>query len=133
MVVKGSKNFIKGDVMDRMMSIVSNELPDIIDSYKYIDDDLLSSAINSLGNKYNPKTLTIGSKRLDNYLLQSRSLKKRKKLDKDFVLQTAPEWVNNKEILNDLGEKNYLNFKKNVPKGLASIWEELTRCYEDSK
>ena len=133
MVVKGSKNFIKGDVMDRMMSIVSNELPDIIDSYKYIDDDLLSSAINGLGNKYNPKTLTIGSKRLDNYLLQSRSLKKRKKLDKDFVLQTAPEWVNNKEILNDLGEKNYLNFKKNVPKGLASIWEELTRCYEASK
>ena len=133
MVVKGSKNFIKGEVMDRMMSIVSNELPDIIDSYKYIDDDLLSSAINGLGNKYNPKTLTIGSKRLDNYLLQSRSLKKRKKLDKDFVLQTAPEWVNNKEILNDLGEKNYLNFKKNVPKGLASIWEELTRCYEASK
>jgi nicotinamide mononucleotide adenylyltransferase len=133
MVVKGSKNFIKGEVMDRMMSIVSNELPDIIDSYKYIDDDLLSSAINSLGNKYNPKTLTIGTKRLDNYLLQSRSLKKRKKLDKDFVLQTAPEWVNSKEILNDLGEKNYLNFKKNVPKGLASIWEELTRCYESSK
>jgi hypothetical protein len=133
MVVNGSKNFIKGEVMDRMMSIVSNELPDIIDSYKYIDDDLLSSVINSLGNKYNPKTLTIGSKRLDNYLLQSRSLKKRKKLDKDFVLQTAPEWVNNKEILKDLGEKNYLSFKKNVPKGLASIWEELTRCYESSK
>jgi nicotinamide mononucleotide adenylyltransferase len=81
MVVNGSKNFIKGEVMDRMMSIVSNELPDIIDSYKYIDDDLLSSVINSLGNKYNPKTLTIGSKRLDNYLLQSRSLKKRKKLE----------------------------------------------------
>ncbi len=133
MVVNGSKNFIKGEIMDKMMSIVSSELPNVVDSFKYIDDDLLSSALNGLGEKYNPKTLTVGTKRLDNYLLQARSLKKRKKLDKDFVLQTAPEWVNSKEILNDLGEKNYLNFKKNVPKGLASIWEELTRCYESSK
>lgn len=133
MVVNGPKNFIKGEIMDKMMSIISNELPDVVDSYKYIDDDLLSSALNGLGSKYNPKTLTIGTKRLDNYLLQARSLKKRKKLDKDFILQTAPEWVNSKEILNDLGEKNYLNFKKNVPKGLSSIWEELTRCYESSK
>jgi hypothetical protein len=133
MVVNGPKNFIKGEIMDKMMSIISNELPDVVDSYKYIDDDLLSSALGGLGSKYNPKTLTIGTKRLDNYLLQARSLKKRKKLDNDFILQTAPEWVSSKEILNDLGEKNYLNFKKNVPKGLASIWEELTRCYESSK
>ena len=133
MVVNGPKSFIKGEIMDKMMSIVSDELPDVIDSYKYIDNDLLSSAIEGLEGKYNPKTLTIGTKRLDNYLLQSRSLKKRKKLDKDFILQTAPEWVSSSEILNDLGEKNYLNFKKNVPKGLASIWEELTRCYESSK
>jgi hypothetical protein len=133
MVVNGPKNFIKGEIMDKMMSIISSELPDVVDSYKYIDNDLLSSALEGLGGKYNPKTLTIGTKRLDNYLLQARSLKKRKKLDKDFVLQTAPEWVSSREILNDLGEKNYLNFKKNVPKGLASIWEELTRCYESSK
>lgn len=133
MVVNGPKNFIKGEIMDKMMSIISNELPDVVDSYKYIDDDLLSSALSGLGSKYNPKTLTIGTKRLDNYLLQARSLKKRKKLDKDFILQTAPEWVSSKEILNDLEEKNYLNFKKNVPKGLSSIWEELTRCYESSK
>jgi hypothetical protein len=133
MVVNGPKSFIKGEIMDKMMSIVSDELPDVVDSYKYIDNDLLSSAIEGLEGKYNPKTLTIGTKRLDNYLLQSRSLKKRKKLDKDFILQTAPEWVSSSEILNDLGEKNYLNFKKNVPKGLASIWEELTRCYESSK
>ena len=133
MVVNGPKNFIKGEIMDKMMSIISGELPDVVDSYKYIDNDLLSSALEGLGSKYNPKTLTIGTKRLDNYLLQARSLKKRKKLDKDFILQTAPEWVNSSEILNDLGEKNYINFKKNVPKGLASIWEELTRCYESSK
>lgn len=133
MVVNSPKNFIKGEIMDKMMSIISNELPDVVDSYKYIDNDLLSSALEGLHGKYNPKTLTIGTKRLDNYLLQARSLKKRKKLDKDFILQTAPEWVSSSEILNDLGEKNYLNFKKNVPKGLASIWEELTRCYESSK
>jgi nicotinamide mononucleotide adenylyltransferase len=133
MVVNSPKNFIKGEIMDKMMSIISNELPDVVDSYKYIDNDLLSSALEGLHGKYNPKTLTIGTKRLDNYLLQARSLKKRKKLDKDFILQTAPEWVSSSEILNDLGEKNYLNFKKNVPKGLASIWEESTRCYESSK
>lgn len=133
MVVNGHKNFIKGEIMDKMMSLVTKELPDVVDSYKYIDNDLLSSALNVLESKYNPKTLTIGTKRLDNYLLQARSLKKRKKLDNDFVLQTAPEWVSSKEILNDLGEKNYLNFKKNVPGILSSIWEELTRCYESSK
>jgi cytidyltransferase-like protein len=34
MVVNGPKNFIKGEIMDKMMSIISNELPDVVDSYK---------------------------------------------------------------------------------------------------
>jgi hypothetical protein len=76
-VVKpGPHSFIDDQTMDKMMGIVSNDLSGIIDSINYVDDDLLSTVVHTLGKKYDPKTLTVGKKRLDNYLLQTRSLKK---------------------------------------------------------
>jgi phosphopantetheine adenylyltransferase len=132
-VVKpGQHSFIDHETMDKMMRIVSKDLSDVIDSVNYIDDDLLSTALQALGEKYDPKTLTVGKKRLDNYLLQTRSLKKRKKLNQAFQIQTAPEWVNSSDVSKTIQEKNYQEFKKNVPKSLSSIWEELTRCYDSN-
>jgi hypothetical protein len=134
LVVKpGPNSFIDDQTMDKMMNIVSSDLSDVIDSVHYIDDDLLSTAVQKLGEKYDPKTLTVGKKRLDNYLLQTRSLKKRKKLDQSFQIQTAPEWINSEDVSKNIQEKNYMEFKKNVPKSLSSLWEELTRCYDSSK
>ena len=133
-VVKpGQHSFIDDQTMDKMMGIVSNDLSGIIDSIHYIDDDLLSTVVHTLGKKYDPKTLTVGKKRLDNYLLQTRSLKKRKKLDSAFQIQTSPEWINSEDVSRTIQEKNYMEFKKNVPKSLSGLWEELTRCYDSSK
>ena len=133
-VVKpGPNSFIDDQTMDKMMGIVSNDLSDVIDSIHYVDNDLLSTAVQTLGEKYEPKTLTIGKKRLDNYLLQTRSLKKRKKLNQAFQIQTSPEWINSEDVSRTIQEKNYMEFKKNVPKSLSGLWEELTRCYDSSK
>ena len=115
------------------MGIVSKHISCIIDSIHYIYDDLLSTVVHTLGKKYDPKTLTVGKKRLDNYLLQTRSLKKRKKLDSAFQIQTSPEWINSEDVSRTIQEKNYMEFKKNVPKSLSGLCEELTRCYDSSK
>lgn len=132
-VVKaGPHSFIDDQTMDKMMHIVSNDLSDVIDSVHYVDDDLLSTALQTLGENYDPKTLTVGKKRLDNYLLQTRSLKKRKRLDAAFQIQTSPDWVNSQEVSKTIQEKNYMEFKKHVPKSLSGLWEELTRCYDSS-
>jgi hypothetical protein len=128
----GSHSYIDDQTMDKMMNIISNELLNVIDSIHYVDDDLLLTAIQTLGKKYEPKTLTVGNKRLDNYLLQTRSLKKRKKLDSGFQIQTAPEWINSEDVSRTIQERNYMEFKKHVPKSLSGLWEELTRCYSSS-
>ena len=133
MVIDGSKGFINKDLMDKMMKIVSNDLSDLVHSVNYVPDDLLSTSIEKIRDKCNPKSLTVGAKKLDNYLIQSRTLKKRKKLPQDFQIQTSPEWVISREVMQTLEDKDYMQFKKHVPKSLSSLWEELHRCYESSK
>lgn len=133
MVVSNSKSFINRELMDKMMKIISSDLSDVVDSVDYVPDDLLSTSIDKIKDKYNPKTLTVGSKKLDNYLIQSRTLKKRKKIPQDFQIQTSPEWVISREVMKTLEDKDYMQFKKHVPKSLSSLWEELHRCYESSK
>lgn len=133
MVIDGSKGFINKDLMDKMMKIVSNDLSDLVHSVNYVPDDLLSTSIEKIHDKCNPKSLTVGAKKLDNYLIQSRTLKKRKKLPQDFQIQTSPEWVISREVMKTLEDKDYMQFKKHVPKSLSSLWEELHRCYESSK
>lgn len=133
MVIDGSKGFINKDLMDKMMKIVSNDLSDLVHSVNYVPDDLLSTSIEKIRDKCNPKSLTVGAKKLDNYLIQSRTLKKRKKLPQDFQIQTSPEWVISREVMKTLEDKDYMQFKKHVPKSLSSLWEELHRCYESSK
>ena len=133
MVIDGSKGFINKDLMDKMMKIVSNDLSDLVHSVNYVPDDLLSTSIEKIKDKCNPRSLTVGAKKLDNYLVQSRTLKKRKKLPQDFQIQTSPEWVISREVMKTLEDKDYMQFKKHVPKSLSSLWEELHRCYESSK
>lgn len=133
MVVNNSKSFINREIMDKMMKIISGEMSDLIHSVNYVPDDLLSTSIEKIKDKCNPKSLTVGSKKLDNYLIQSRTLKKRKKLPQDFQIQTSPEWVISREVMKTLENKDYMQFKKHVPKSLSSLWEELHRCYESAK
>jgi|694.fasta_scaffold108731_3 hypothetical protein len=133
MVVNSSKGFINKEVMDKMMKIISNDLSDLVHSVNYVPDDLLSTSIEKIKDKCNPKSLTVGTKKLDNYLVQSRTLKKRKKIPQDFQIQTSPEWVISREVMKTLEDKDYMQFKKHVPKALSSLWEELHRCYESSK
>jgi hypothetical protein len=133
MVVNNSKSFINREIMNKMMKIISDEMSDLIHSVNYVPDDLLSTSIEKIKDKCNPKSLTVGSKKLDNYLIQSRTLKKRKKLPQDFQIQTSPEWVISREVMKTLEDKDYMQFKKHVPKSLSSLWEELHRCYESAK
>lgn len=128
-VAKPKREIIDQETVRKMMHLVADELSGIISSIDYVDDDLLATAINNLDGSLVPKTLTVGKKRLDNYLLQSRSLKRKNKLPEDFHVQGAPEWVTSSMVNNSLKEKNYLEFKKNVPKSVHTMWEELSRKF----
>lgn len=128
-VARSSKDFIDQETMKKMMDLVSSELSDIVASVSFIDNDLLATAVDSLPDQFTPKTLTVGKNRVDNYLLQSRSLKKRSKVPEDFQVQTAPEWVISNDVMNSLKNKDYLGFKKKVPKSVHSLWEELSRKF----
>lgn len=128
-VAKPKREIIDQDTVRKMMHLVADELSGIISSINYVDDDLLATAIDNLDKSLVPKTLTVGKKRLDNYLLQSRSLKRKNKLPEDFNVQGAPEWVTSSMVNNSLKEKNYLEFKKNVPKSVHTLWEEISRKF----
>jgi cytidyltransferase-like protein len=128
-VVDNGRGFIDSDTKVKMMDLVSSDLSDIVKSVKFVDNDLLSTSVDSLDSKYYPKTLTVGKKRLDNYLLQSRALKKKEKLDKEFQIQTAPEWVTTHQINDIINDNDYVSFKNNVPKSIHPLWEEIKKCY----
>ena len=133
-VVKSGKNcFMEDDILKKMMNSVASELSDEIHSIHYVDDDLLSTSLDLLGNEYNPSSLTIGKPKMDNYVLQTKSLKKRKKLPTEFQVQSAPSWVNSEEVRKTLYDKNYSEFKKKVPKSVSVLWEELLRNYHSEK
>lgn len=133
-VVKSGKNcFMEDDILKKMMNSVASELSDAIHSVHYVDDDLLSTSLDQLGNNYNPASLTIGKPKLDNYVLQSKSLKKRKKLPTGFQVQSAPSWVKSEDVRKTLYDKNYAEFRKNVPKSVSVMWEELLRNYHSEK
>jgi cytidyltransferase-like protein len=127
--VVNNKGFIDSDTKSKMMDLVSSDLSDIVKSVKFVDNDLLSTSVDNLDPAYYPKTLTVGKKRLDNYLLQSRALKKKEKLSKEFQIQTAPEWVTTHQINDIINDNDYVSFKNNVPKSIHPLWEEIKKCY----
>jgi len=132
-VINQGKGFLDNDMMTKMMDLVSSEMQDSIKSVKFVDNDLLSTVVDNLDDDCIPKTLTVGKKRLDNYLLQSRSLKKKNKIPKEFLIQTAPDWVTSNQVKTILDNEDYLDFKKNVPKSIHPLWEEIKRSYTKKK
>ena len=128
-VTKPKREIIDQETVKKMMHMVADELSGIISSVNYVDDDLLATALDNLDKSLIPKTLTVGKKRLDNYLLQSRSLKRKDRVPEDFSVQAAPEWISSTIVNNSLKEKNYIDFKKHVPKSIHSLWEEISRKF----
>jgi len=128
-VTKPKREIIDQETVKKMMHLVADELSGIISSVNYVDDDLLATALDNLDKSLIPKTLTVGKKRLDNYLLQSRSLKRKDRVPEDFSVQAAPEWISSTIVNNSLKEKNYIDFKKHVPKSIHSLWEEISRKF----
>jgi hypothetical protein len=121
----GSKGKISRETLEKMMELVKSDLGDVIHSVKFIDNGLLSSAIENLEGDCYPETVTVGKNRLNNYILQSKSLKKRGKIRPEFAVQSAPEWINSQSVIDSIKDKDYLNFKKNTPKAIHGLWEEL--------
>jgi phosphopantetheine adenylyltransferase len=132
-VVPSNKEFLDSETMKKMMDLISHELSDEVASVNFIENDLLSTAIDNLDSKYKPKTLTVGQKRTDNYKLQTKSLKKRKRIPKDFQLQTSPDWLSSSVVNKSIQDKDYLNFKKNVPKSIHGLWDEILRSFDNKK
>ena len=132
-VVPHRNGFIEGESMKKIMDLISHDLSEEVISVDFIEDDLLSSVLDKIDPKYNPKTLTVGEKRGDNYKLQAKALKKRKRLPEDFQLQIAPEWLSSDMVNKSISDKDYLGFKKHTPKSIHPLWDEISRAFDSKK
>lgn len=125
----GGSGKISKDTLEKMMELVKSDLGDVINSVKFIDDDLLSSAVENLDIQFYPETITVGKNRSNNYLLQSKSLKKKKILRPDFSVQIAPEWISSNTVIDSIKNGDYLEFKKHTPKPIHGLWEDIKKSF----
>jgi hypothetical protein len=127
----GRSGKISRDTMEKMMDLIKSDFGGIINSVKFIEDDLLSSAIENLEDEFYPETITVGKNKLNNYILQSKSLKKKNKIHPQFSVQTAPEWISSKNVIDSIRGGDYLEFKKNTPKPVHGLWEDIKKCFSE--
>ena len=127
----GGRGKISRETLEKMMELVKSDLGEVVNSIKFIENDLLSSAIENLDDEFYPETITVGKNKLNNYLLQSKSLKKRKIIHPEFAVQSAPEWINSRSVIDSIRGGDYLEFKKNTPKPVHGLWEDIKKCFSE--
>ena len=115
------------DILKKSMSAVANEFKDLIQDVVYIPNPLLETAINHLSDKYNVMGITTQKEGFDNYVLQKKSLVKKGKIQEDFHVYTTPYWNNPDELRDCIKRQDFVNFKKNAPKSIIYLWQELIK------
>lgn len=115
------------DTLKKSMSAVANEFKDLIQDVVYIPNPLLETAINSLSDKYNVMGITTQKEGFDNYVLQKKNLVKKGKIQEDFHVYTTPYWNNPAELRDCIKRQDFVNFKKNAPKSIIYLWQELIK------
>ena len=122
-----SKYPLDSDMLRKSMVSVATEFKDMIEDVIYIKDNLLATAIDALSEKYNVVGLTTQKENFENYVLQKKSLIKKGKLEAEFHVYSTPQWSNSTEIRELINRQDFVNFKKNAPKSIVYLWQELIK------
>jgi len=125
---EGSKKYLLDlDTLKKSMVSVATEFQDLIEDVVYIPNNLLSTALDALGEKYNVVGLTTQKDAFENYVLQKKSLIKKGKLTPEFHIYSTPQWNNSTEIRELINRQDFVNFKKNAPKSIVYLWQEFIK------
>jgi nicotinamide mononucleotide adenylyltransferase len=128
-----SNHFMDTGTLMKIVSSVMSEFSHLVRDVFVCDDDLLSTAIEECSEKYVPLSLTVGDKRKNNYLLQKKTLVKKGMIGNDFKVFDTPEWIKNAEVREAIAKKDFITFKRNVPKSVSLLWEEICRTHDSSQ
>lgn len=121
--------FINLDMQRKLMSSIQTEFQDLIIDIVYIDDSLLSSAIKELDNKYDVESLTTQKDSYENYFLQKKNLVRNGIISDSFEIYATPLWRNPQEMREYIKLEDFVNFKKNAPKSIVYLWQELINLH----
>lgn len=125
--IDSKKTIMDSDMLKKSMTAVATEFNDMIDDVVYVKDDLLSTALDALSDKYNVVGLTAQKENFENYHLQKKSLIKKGRIKPDFHLFSTPQWSNPAEIRELINRQDFVNFKKNAPKAIIYLWQEFIK------
>ena len=119
--------FLDLDIIKMSMSSVANEFKDLIEQVIYVPNNLLGTALDALPKEYEAVALTTQKDTFENYVLQKTSLVKRGKITEDFKVYSTPQWSNPSEIKELIKCQDFVNFKKNAPRSIVYLWQELIK------
>lgn len=138
--VKSEKPTVKSPFSIKSTKIllekVKQEYPDLIDAVKVIPFGQIEDVLKAIKPKFEPILWGTTENRLKDYALQLDYIKKREiplNISSEFKLIELPKYQNQEEILKSIVESDYQEFKKQVPKSIASEFFNLQRELESFK
>ena len=114
------------DTLEKMMSGVKEEYPDLIKEYYFIGRDFLDEAFEGLSENYYPVSICVGEKNYSNLHLQRDWTRSNGALiNEEIKLFKTPTWLSGKDVRNLIKHENFAQFKKSVPKSVSLLYNQF--------
>ena len=111
-----------------MLLKVKQEYPNDIADIKIISGGQIEEVVEAIQSDYRPVLWGTSEKRIKDFAVQMDYIKKRKiplKFMDDFKLIELPTYVTSSELIQDIIDSNFQDFKKKVPKSISSEFFNL--------
>lgn len=134
-----SKYPFSKELIKKCIGALTSEDQKLFAGYKIIQTNLLEDAINSISQDVNPVSVCIGEQDFENMILQREWIRKKYDLANggDIEIFKTPKWADNKQIREAIKNEDFQEFKNQVPKSVAVLFNEFVRelqdKYEDKK
>ena len=113
-----------------MLEKVQQEYPELIIDVRLIASGQIEEILGSIQPLYAPTLWGTSERRLKDYVLQLDYIKKKSiplRLEKEFKLVELPSFVKSDEVIDSLKRSDFTEFKKLVPKSIASEFFNLQK------
>ena len=113
-----------------MLEKTQQEYADLIEEVKMIPSGQIEEIMQAILPKYEPTLWGTNEKRLNEYLLHLDYLKKKRipiRLSPEFKLVELPSFVKSEEVIKTIKNSDFLEFKKLVPRSVASHFFNLQK------